>query len=139
MTKRTQFPPPEPKLVFCICAMIGFFVGVFCIQEVFFHQTGYTTFHRVFCIVGNATPPYDPVDTEEVVYVNGEFVMRKVTYKDGKVTIPEGNQALIFRAKVMTYGLASVFGLLGGIVGRYIARRASRCPVPAIESPPHSP
>ena len=125
-------------LLTSVCAMLGFIAGTVCIQEVFYRQSGNTTFHRIFCIVGNGTPAYDPIDTEEVVNINGQLAIRKITYKDGKVAILEQNQTLLFRAKIMTYGLGAAVGLLSGLGGWSVARRMSGCRVLSNESPAYS-
>jgi hypothetical protein len=88
--------------------------------------------------MGNVFPPVDPIKSKETMYLNGHLAFRRITYLDGTVEIPEGDTAIVDRATIWTYVIASGFGLLGGLCGWYIARKVSSCPVPAIESPPPS-
>jgi len=85
-----------------------------------------------------AKPPYIP-DKQENLYLNGQFVLQQVIHKDGTIEIRSGDPAILTRARFWTIAMATGIGFLGGFAGWLIARRASRCPVPAIESPPPSP
>ena len=139
MTKSTQPITPGHWVCASLFALICFIEGAFLLGATLFRITGEISVQGAPSFTGNVFPPVDPIKTKETMYLNGHLAFRRITYLDGTVEIPEGDPAIVDKATFWTFVKASGIGLLGGLCGWFIARRASRCPVPAIESLPPSP
>lgn len=120
-------------------AVMSFVAGAFLLSATVFSITGEISVQGAPSFSGNVFPPVDPIKTKEIVYLNGNLAFRRITYLDGSVEIPEGDPGILDKAIFRTYVIAAGIGLLGGLSGWYIARRASRCPVIAIEPTPPAP
>ncbi len=138
MTKPTQPITPGHWVCAFLFAVIFFVTGAFLLSATLFRITGELWIYGAPSFNLGAMPPYFP-DKQENLYLNGQLVLQQVTHKDGTIEIRSGDPAVLNMARFWTIAIAACIGLLGGLCGWYIARRASRCPVPAIESPPPSP
>ncbi len=136
--------PPQPitpghRVSAFLFAVMSFVTGAFLLSATLFRITGEISVQGAPSFSGNVFPPVDPIKSKETMYLNGHLAFRRITYSDGTVEIPEGDPAILDKARFWTFLIALGIGLLGGLCGWYLARRASRCPVPAIESPAPSP